>query len=103
MSYQFRGKNATDLPFSENESRAHMERLRELDRRFIAAQEQRESLEPQPMHELPVHAHGKTVQCGTPAGYKTHIIDKTEICTPCREARAIYQRQYRRTRRLIAA
>jgi len=40
-------------------------------------------------------ARGATPSCGTHSGYKTHIINKTPICDPCRTARALYQREYR--------
>lgn len=43
----------------------------------------------------PVRARNETPQHGTHSGYKTHILAKTEPCTECRAARAIYQRQYR--------
>jgi hypothetical protein len=104
MSYQFRGKNTTDLPFSTNESHAHMQRIKELDRRFIAEQERREFMEPlTPRRIADPAASLKWGVCGENSGYQAHIVNKTEPCGPCREAHAIYHREYRRTRRLIAA
>jgi hypothetical protein len=48
---------------------------------------------------LPLRPRGERAECGTHSGYKTHIINRTTICQPCREARALYQRSYRASKR----
>lgn len=50
-------------------------------------------------NEPPFRPRGISATCGTHSGYKTHIVNKTPICQPCRTARALYQREYRRRKK----
>ena len=95
MAYAYKGKKPAPVQTSDvvrdaSETRAYIQRLKELDRKFIAA------------YEPPIRPRGLIAECGTHSGYKTHITNKTPICQPCRVARAIYQRQYRRAQKVAA-
>jgi hypothetical protein len=50
-------------------------------------------------NEPPFRVRGEWAECGTHSGYKTHIINRTTPCQQCREARALYQREYRRRKK----
>lgn len=56
-----------------------------------------EAYEPAPFRKRQLAA-----QCGTHSGYKTHITNHTTPCQECREARALYQREYRASRKAAA-
>jgi len=97
MIYQYKGP-ATDEAVSaaEDAIRAKLESLARLE----AEVDERIAR----IRNAPVfRARGATPSCGTHSGYKTHIINKTIICAPCRTARAIYQREYRSRKKALCA
>lgn len=95
MTYQYRGKQtiqAVQVQVAEERVRERLQELAEMEARINARIEQKRD-------EDPIRRRGKVAQCGTPSGYQSHLHHKTTICQPCREARAIYQREYRRKKR----
>ena len=98
MAYKYRRNQPTDGDTRTGmETIAYIQKIKNLDRRFIAAMETREYMGP--VAPTPFRPRGERAECGTHSGYKTHITNRTEPCQPCREARAIYQREYRASKK----
>ncbi len=72
-----------------NERRDTIKELRRRERRRRAKQ-QAEEPEPAPANREPA-------KCGTRSGYQKHLREKTEICTPCRDANTDADARLRRT------
>jgi hypothetical protein len=95
MSYRYNGGSAVQ------EHEAHIRAKFE----YFRKSESGIDLGPAPAvyEPVPIRFRGEVAECGTHSGYKAHIVNKTKPCQKCREARAIYQREYRRKKREMAA
>jgi hypothetical protein len=89
MNYQYKGESQASQAL-EAHTHAKFEYFRKAETAINAGPARVE------YHPAPFRPRGERAACGTHSGYKTHINNRTAPCQPCREARAIYQREYRR-------
>lgn len=96
MSYQYRGP-VTDAAVTEAEDRIRA-KLDSLARLEAELDERINRIRNAPVFRT----RGATAACGTHSGYKAHSLSQTPVCTPCRIAHNLYQREYRARKKMAA-
>ena len=94
MAYKYRPKPVTDIALEEEaHTRAKFDYFRKAESSIDLGPAVIE------WRPAPLRYRGKRAECGTNSGYRTHITNQTTPCQACKVARAVYQREYRASKK----